>query len=55
MCAKVWGEVAPHQLTIHVMVLDQLLVTGQVSCCTVEGGATVCLVASNLVVRVATQ
>ena len=37
------------------MVLDQLLVTGQVSHCTGEGGATVCLIASYLVVRVATH
>ena len=37
------------------MVLGQLLVTGQVHCCTGEGGATVFLIASSLVVRVATQ
>ena len=35
--------------------LDQLLVTSQVSYCTGEGGATVCPIASCLVVRVATQ
>ena len=34
------------------MVLDQLLVTNQVSCCTSDGGASVYSIASYLVVRV---
>ena len=37
------------------MVLDQLLVTGQVGCCTSEGCASVYLIASYLVIGVATH
>ena len=39
---------------MHGLVSDQLLVTGQVSLCTGEGGSTVCQIASHLVVEVST-
>ena len=40
---------------MHGMVLDQPLVTGQVSCCTGESCASVYPIASCLVVGVTTQ